>query len=674
MPIAPLRAASGALVDATYLDKVGNKLLRAKDPEKTLAGKTARKLYDNFRDFTPQEIDGVLNEAGKTLRQCLTDSIALFEHDPKKHPLGAKVYAEFRKVFRASTSPQKTLADIETDEAEEINPQLLKAAIQYQKTHNRSVFNGALQMLNSVTLTDVIGICQYGLEIKPSSSPEQLRFGMDLMRFFARLDVPGKFAETAKLMTPLFDQVLSEAHAKCKGEDAKPSKFLITHKSIVYLVLPKGGVERILASVQWTTVHSELADVVKTRIGMKLFGAGLQSVQSEVVAATIKKAVDDLFGKGETITQDMLLGAKQTIYTELSGHEWLSSLPDKRKIEVEYLNERLLMNVKCLPDQIEMVLAARWKTLAVSASLLSPLFCELSLTSPVALTAVTYSLFTEDVYNANADARALVRAGFDLSLSKDGDSIVSHLLSVEARALAVDPTFAIEVKFFTEMVGENGQTRLQQKVLNALPSTDRAFSVEDVVQKLALIRATDLFSFCTASAQGQIRIAIEAIHAVAEGREPNLSASLGDFHAKVRHSINCFCVYTTKDKVKTFGGDALNQCLKEWREQPSDTINLLSLALPSQFVWMLRFDDVATYDKLMAGARANELAGVASGLSSSSSSACVAEAIGRGKRASTVSPKSSAKCKAKKAKVVCTEVDAALAMFKRKVKSVAKAT
>jgi hypothetical protein len=283
-------------------------------------------------------------------------------------------------------------------------------------------------------------------------------------------------------------------------------------------------------------------------------------------------------------------------------------------------------------------------------------------------------LFTEDVYNANADARALVRAGFDLSLSKDGDSIVSHLISVEARAMAVDPTFAIEVKFFTEMVGDNGQTRLQHKVLEALPTTARTVSVEDVVQKLAQIRSTDLFSFCTASAQGQIRIAMEAIHAVAEGREPNLSGNLGEFHAKIRQAINCFCVYTTTAKLKTFGSDALNQCLKELLARPSEEINFVSLALPMQFVWMLRFDDVATYDKLVAQARSNESAGVASGLASSSGSACVAASLGKGKRASTVSPKSSAKGKAKKAKIVCTEVDAALAMFKRKVKAPAAAT
>jgi hypothetical protein len=144
----------------------------------------------------------------------------------RKNPLGLKQYNAWKKDFRCESSPHKALEKVETDEDDQINPALLKVTIAYRRNKNKAVFNGVLHTLDVISLEDLVGICQYGLIIRPSASADQLRYGIDLMLFFARLQVSRRFPDQAELMTKLFDKVLVEAHCGSSQKQSLPSTFL----------------------------------------------------------------------------------------------------------------------------------------------------------------------------------------------------------------------------------------------------------------------------------------------------------------------------------------------------------------------------------------------------------------------------------------------------------------
>ena len=157
------------------------------------------------------------------------------------------------------------------------------------------MFNGALHAIDQVSCTDVIGVCQYGLELTPSASDDQLRYSQDLMKFFARLDLGRHFPDQTKLMTDLFDKILTVTHAKCSEAEKKPSVFLKRHSKLAWLVLPEAATTKLLTTPCWLVVQRELGEVVSSEICMRLFGSGLRSVQTELIKAKIQKAMDEHF-------------------------------------------------------------------------------------------------------------------------------------------------------------------------------------------------------------------------------------------------------------------------------------------------------------------------------------------------------------------------------------------
>ena len=55
---------------------------------------------------------------------------------------------------------------------------------------------------------ELVGICKWGLTLRPAASPEQLRCAMDLMRFWARLKLLYLHPEETAIMFALFDETM----------------------------------------------------------------------------------------------------------------------------------------------------------------------------------------------------------------------------------------------------------------------------------------------------------------------------------------------------------------------------------------------------------------------------------------------------------------------------------
>ena len=575
--------AKASLVDEAFLAESSKKKTPTKrKADSSIAGLVKKKLYDNFREFGTEEIDGIVDENGKTFRDHLTEAIAKSLEDPVKNKIGPTLYNDLKKKFRSSNSPQAKLEATETEEGEMINPHLMKAAVAYQKTKNKAIFNWALHMLDTVTLTDVVGICQYGLD----------------------------------------------------------------------------------STDNWVAVQAQLTEVCQTAIGMRLFGSGFRSVQSEVVRAGIEQQVNAFFktklDASERITEAAWLNLKQIILNDLAAKDCIAGMAERRMIKVEYLQQSVELLVRSLNDEAEYVFAAAWKTKAVQLGLIPPLFCELELATPKAEDKKWSDIMLLDLIERNKGARARAKEEVAAGTRLDFEAIVAQLNRRESHLLTMDFTMVVEINLFRSMGGDYGAQKLQEQFLKLLPSESRFRPVEEVVQELEPFPMTELFKFVSTSTQNLIRNAIDAVHAVAEGREPNIGTSAGPFLITVKARMQLFCVHTATDGKKTTGTDAIKSLVQTPQNKKPDTVVIDDIKFFMQFEWMLDASDKQAFKDLKDQVRRNEEVSLANGGAAA---------------ASARSPKRARASQAKGAngKKQKTEVAAALSMFKTVAKPKAKA-
>eukprot|EP00974_Lingulodinium_polyedra_P111227 10758120-Lingulodinium_polyedra.AAC.4 len=92
----------------------------------TFEAAVSRKIYDNYRDLTPQETDATLDSEGRTLRQLLSEHMALNARCPGSVTMGATYHANNRKVFSRKAKDHEAAREALNET--EIRPSLLKAS------------------------------------------------------------------------------------------------------------------------------------------------------------------------------------------------------------------------------------------------------------------------------------------------------------------------------------------------------------------------------------------------------------------------------------------------------------------------------------------------------------------------------------------------------------------
>ena len=649
-------SSSGSLVDQAFTaEAVCRKRKRVSN--KSIEGLTTKKVYDNFKDFTDHERFGVLDKNGMSLHDRLKVVVENHLQNPKKYPLGANLYRSLRDEFRAEGSPQKALEAVVTDEDDKINPQLLKAAIAFQKSRNKSVFNGVLHTLDSVSLKDLVGICQYGLSIRPSASSEQLRYGVDLMNFFVRLQISVRFPEQAEVMKPLWDKVLCEAHIKSGPKLSLPSVFVERFGDSAWLVLPKEAAMKLLTSTSWLDAQDELAIVTKSDIGMRLFGSGLRSVQNEIVQKRIDKAFDDLMGNGK-LSESSVRDAIASILKELLGLEVLVGMPERRKVTVSYLQRNVEIPVKSMHEQVQLGFAVRWKSLAVSAGLLQPMFCELELASPIDVDNDVKGRIDVDLLRHSKVVREMTKEGCNILENEAGNDIMFWFSKEEARLASIDPTIKIEIKFFESMNCEKGQELLQARFMAEMPTATRHTCIENAVQSLSVILNSQLYKFVCPGIQGFLRTALDIVHCVAESRQPVFDKQVKGFLLQVKERLPFFATMVMPKGQILAGADAIKAELELVEEKAENQVAFDDFRLSTQFGWLLSDKQAVIFEKVKAQAMRNHESGLMKGS---------ADVLNAQKRRASSKAKSTSTSASSSARPVLrqktSEVEAALAMF-----------
>jgi hypothetical protein len=159
----------------------------------------------------------------------------------------------------------------------------------------------------------------------------------------------------------------------------------------------------------------------------------------------------------------------------------------------------------------------------------------------------------------------------------------------------LDPYWKIEQGFLEGCLGEAGAMKLEELFLDILPTKDRAVSLSEAAQQIAVLNESALARFVEKGTQGNLKAAEKLILDMAAGHPPRVAANAGSFLVKVWNRLRWFCTLCVKHKggkeVQLMGMDAINHRWHEIQHMDPDTIKLQQLELLVTFLFLLPDED-----------------------------------------------------------------------------------
>ena len=551
-------------------------------------------MRDNLKGWSETELNGNRNSSGQTCLQKLTDAKSFWLKDPKGNPMGKKFYAELRAAFRDDSSPQKQL---KSQEGTIPCSEALQAMHVYKKSGSRAQMMNWLAKAGELNHAEMVGICNFALEVKASTSAKQLRIGIALVQFFVDRKLFGTYPAEAKHMMQWVDQVLCQVHAKAKQNRQKPSRFIQCNRDLVLVLLPQKELDELLDHTgAWHLAEQQLIKVVtSSSLGKEIFGFAIRQVLGSIVTRETDAALQALSAKKKLEDEDVKQSKKELLQ-KLGAEPGMKELADKRTIQVEYRGVQLDINIGSLVEDVDFRYAACLKSEAVDVGLINPIFCENDLVRarPAGL---HEGRLQESVYCRWESARDSINEWLEASSSQEGATVVSLLTKKEAGMRAIDATFRLEVQFFSQLVGDAGERILQQQVKGCFPTLAKAVTEEQCLASLKVIQSGQLFKFVGAAAQGAVTNASTLVQHLSEGRQPNFAKNASEFLTEVKLGLGFFC-RVEADGGTLVGEEAARYACDAVLEQ-NDT-KPEQLEVPIKFCWLLDEDRFKRIEALRA--------------------------------------------------------------------------
>jgi hypothetical protein len=126
----------------------------------------------------------------------------------------------------------------------------------------------------------------------------------------------------------------------------------------------------------------------------------------------------------------------------------------------------------------------------------------------------------------------------------------ARLATQEAKLLALDPMFKIELEFLAGACGTSGETKIQESFLDMLPTEAKAAQLEEVMQKAVMLQSSRLWGMVGSEAQGVVRTGMAMVQAIAQGEPPKLPKGACNFLVQVYNRLPWFAAVEVKGKDK----------------------------------------------------------------------------------------------------------------------------
>lgn len=298
---------------------------------------------------------------------------------------------------------------------------------------------------------------------------------------------------------------------------------------------------------------------------------------------------------GAKLTSKRIAEAKAAATKALEAAEAsIQHMPAKRNATLIYRGARVDLAVATLSEELDLRIACLAKWAAREKGLIPPFLCEDSLI-PKNMKCPVPDV-DQDILKAAKACRTHANKLMDQDAAADADQLKSLLQSRQGFLMQLDKTCIVEITWLLGLIGEGGETRLQEDTLKCLPghddSTEMTFAGS--LQKLGTLQASPLYRFVSKGAQGQTSAVKEVLVSLTEGKPPAIShaGALSPFMSQVMARLAYFAKEATGTGGKNilFGRDAVALRIKQLdatlKKNP-ETLDLAKIGRAGMFAWLL---------------------------------------------------------------------------------------
>jgi hypothetical protein len=577
----------------------------------------AKCLRDNFPGFKQSQTTMLLNKDGKSLTEILRSDREKVDLRAKDAPvIGKHYYSQLRSEFAYSDAPEKRLKV--ADDKQKIHEDLL-AALEDMNKHPRS-FDRAADFLDSAPMVNqksLVLLFKQALVFSASAGPDVIGFLMGVLKYCARHAVERNFPHEWGFVKSHMDDTLVKSLSNWKGANMKAKLWWEVNRSFLRAILPIEDTDQCMAVLEdYQKVERQLCNVVQSSaIGNKLFGAAHRQYQGSKMSTAIKVAVAELTMQNVTM-QNVLDKRKQFIeQATQNGKDVKESMP-KRTIEVQYRGCTFPIVVHSFFDEYLMVEAVALEGAAVEAKTLPALFCENELVpADRPLPKITVDLA---VVNTAVNVRRAALAAV-ISDSPAGEVILNCLLANQGQFLQLHRAFRVTLGFWSSVVGQGSEKRLQTEVVKCLSGDARRCTLDQAIERMELLGRSKLLSFCGLGLQSLFASCKAFLGDIKAKRMPKYDGNNdSEFLKCIMGKVSGFYCFQPAagsggPSPMIFGQLAVKAKLEQLRKDSADKdpISLGDLTLLKVYGWILTDTEMKFVDDLVNECISSDIVGAA---------------------------------------------------------------
>lgn len=635
-----------------------------KDTERKAELAVNKAIRDNFRHFSPSELDGFRVD-GKTLRETLrADKVASMIGTEPALTMGKIYYRNLREKFQRAESGSAALV-VEND-SEEPSAAWVEALTRSRSAlPARERLNDLLQSAGPPKQCEYVALLLHALELKATDVNGQLGVLLNIIRFIQRNGLAVTFPRETQAFRVSADRALCAVYLNMKAKGLGPEVFWSVYKGVTEWLLPTVAIDRLLeVKGSWDGCDEDIDAVTSaSELGMRMFSGAVKANIFGRVKALCLKLIEHHLG-GKDITEQRVSDVRAALHKGLLSLQ-VPEVPH-RIITVNWCSHDIKVQVDSAWEECRIRLHSYIKQRALTAKvdsgaepLLTPLFVERELLEVEE--AKQHSLKIEPVVlKTYKTARNSALNMLPADKHSDGAAIMDILQSSEDVLSLIDDSICLEIAWFRLMLASGGAQILERKVMSALPAEAAHHDAKDFGAGLARLKLDACYRFCQPAARSVLDIACEWVSAIANQRAPSLAAATDSpALTQIQTKLAFFCSHTSKEQPGReprclFGVDALAAKFTEVQERidASEPITIEQLRCFHVFSWLLTNDQRKKHSKWC-----NDIYKKAGGKGDAPATIAAGQA---GRKASAASSSSSARANAQMVE------ESTMALFKKR--------
>ncbi|CAE8622777.1 unnamed protein product [Polarella glacialis] len=560
---------------------------------------TQKILNDHFKTWSAAHVDMTMR-AGQSLRQRLTEDRKKWMQDPT-FAMGKYYDMALREEYGDAT-PETMIKIVDQDEPED---ESLTKCLRKLFVHNRDLepLSEYTQVCETINQKNVAAMFRAIMRVSPLCSIDNAALILDVLRMVSRLGLHTRFPGMFAVTKPHFDRACVKSLLRFKANGQLGKTWWDAHQDVAHLIVPADEVQAAFAcKTAFVDIKDILIKIVgSSELGEKMFGRPLAICRDSDVAAIIQQSVAALGLAAITKVAVDLARVKFIGECKDLGKEPSVNFEKPKSMVVQYRGVATPVQARSFLQEWAIHVEALVRTVAVDLGQLPKLWREDDLVEkPRPQWAITIEAsLIKDVSLARTTVIELLAS--DVAT---GETIRRLLKAKQALTKQIDRRFKIEDSFFENVVGEFAEVRLQRATLACLPdhSCQRAFSIEECLQKLNNMADSKLVQYCGSGPAATVTGVRTFVLAIRSGRAPAFpERSDTDFLVKVKTALGELCVFqkpASSDgaQVSLIAGPAVKahyMFVVEFK----GSITCAHLKPMQQFAWMLLPDERAQTDK-----------------------------------------------------------------------------